>query len=186
MKPIHEVLGSLLTPETRIGRWVIAQVFLAAEQTTCAKSIKRGFGVGAALIHPDGCRIASLGYNGAARGCPHCTGQPPDINEDGDCVVCVHAEHNAILNAAFLGVQTRGLICVCTRCPCYRCAVALHQAGVREVIYFEHNSAGKIPTRVVDLGNDVGLSLLQYPPEMVTWANSNVSTLIRHIKGANP
>jgi dCMP deaminase len=80
----------------------------------------------------------SHGYNGAPRGLPHCTDEGVGclLGADGSCIRAVHAEFNAIINAAYLGVSTSGCTLVSTHRPCVRvCAPAIVNAGIREVIW---------------------------------------------------
>jgi dCMP deaminase len=87
-------------------------------------------------------RIVSTGYNGAPSGLPHC--------EEVGCVretrgvasgerheLCrgLHAEQNAIIQAAMHGTAVRGGSVFCTHKPCILCTKMLINAGVRRVYY---------------------------------------------------
>lgn len=89
-------------------------------------------------------RIVSTGYNGAPSGLPHC--------EDVGCVredrgiasgerheLCrgLHAEQNAIIQAALHGTAVRGGSVYCTHKPCVLCTKMLINAGIRQVYYAE-------------------------------------------------
>lgn len=89
-------------------------------------------------------RIVSTGYNGAPSGLPHC--------EDVGCVressgvasgerheLCrgLHAEQNAIIQAAMHGTAVRGGTVFCTHKPCILCTKMLINAGARRVYYAE-------------------------------------------------
>jgi len=78
-------------------------------------------------------RIISTGYNGVPSGLPHCT---PDIcNEDGPCTRTVHAEANAIVHAAKVGIKTDYATLYTTISPCLDCAKLIINAGIDTVIF---------------------------------------------------
>lgn len=82
-------------------------------------------------------RIISTGYNGLAR---NLNDDPKDHPERHDRQLekyswYVHAENNAIYNAALAGVSTAGSTAYVTLAPCLPCAMALIQAGVTKVVY---------------------------------------------------
>lgn len=81
----------------------------------------------------------ATGYNGAARGVPHC-----DTNNHGcrpedppGCRQVVHAEVNAIAMAARTGVAVQGATAYVTHRPCFACFSVLVNAGVAEIVYGE-------------------------------------------------
>ena len=74
--------------------------------------------------------ILSTGYNGSIRGLPHCE----DVGcmmEDGHCVATVHAEANAILQAANNGVRIAGAEIYTTASPCWPLLQAHRERGDR-------------------------------------------------------
>lgn len=89
-------------------------------------------------------RIVSTGYNGTPRGvkncfeggCPRCSGNTPSGADLGECV-CLHAEENAIAQAAYHGISLRNSILYVTLSPCLTCARLVISAGIKEVVY-EH------------------------------------------------
>jgi len=101
-------------------------------------------------------RIISTGYNGTPHGIKNCC--------DGGCIrckkrdngeidwfeyeescVCIHAEQNAIIQAAYLGASTKGATIYATANPCSSCAKMLINAGiVRVVCRKQHHDAGGI------------------------------------------
>lgn len=96
-----------------------------ARRSTCPRAA-----VGAVLVSPEGW-IISTGYNGSESGAPHCV----DVGcfmVDGHCARTIHAEKNALLQAAARGVSTRGARCYSTMRPCFRCQMELRQAGIVE------------------------------------------------------
>ena len=96
---------------------------------------------GAVIVGPDR-EVRSMGYNGLPRG----IADTPERLHDKDLKrsLVVHAEMNAILNAARIGVSTRGCTLylaltdesgqVWGGAPCTRCTVEIIQAGISEVV----------------------------------------------------
>lgn len=91
--------------------------------------------VGCVVVDADTMSIISTGYNGSPRGTEHCTSACLDRTSGSDFRKCraLHAELNAILNAAFNGVNTRGAVMYLTTTPCVFCSRAIVQAGISEV-----------------------------------------------------
>jgi dCMP deaminase len=87
-------------------------------------------------------RIISTGYNGTPRGvtncfeggCARCAGTAPSGSSLEECI-CVHAEQNAICQAAYYGTRLAGATIYVTISPCLTCAKLLINAGIREVVY---------------------------------------------------
>lgn len=78
--------------------------------------------------------ILSTGYNGAPRGLSHCDDVDHEIS-DGHCVRTVHAEANAIIQAARHGIAIEGSMIYLTTSPCYDCFKMIVNAGIRRVVY---------------------------------------------------
>jgi len=97
--------------------------------------------VGCVVVGPDR-EIRSTGFNGFPRG----IADDPDRLEDRAFkypLIC-HAEENAIMHAARIGVALKGCVAYVTWPPCTRCARGLIQAGVSEVV---HPAGIDIPER---------------------------------------
>lgn len=103
--------------------------------------------VGAVLVNQNN-RIITTGYNGSPKGikncneggCERCTLKIKGKVSSGeglDKCICVHAEENAIIQAANEGISTDHSTCYCTNLPCVNCAKILIQAGVSKVYYKE-------------------------------------------------
>jgi len=86
-------------------------------------------------------RILVTGYVGSPAGFPHCDEVGHEIKrtveEDGSvsehCVRTVHAEQNAICQAAKLGVSIEGSTVYCRMTPCRTCAMLLINCGVKRI-----------------------------------------------------
>ena len=110
---------------------------LARKRTTC---IRRG--VGAVIVKDN--RVMATGYNGVPRGIEHC--------EDAGCLrakmnvpsgqrheLCrgLHAEQNAIIQAACLGQSIEGSTLYCTTQPCMICSKMIINAGIKRIVIKE-------------------------------------------------
>lgn len=91
--------------------------------------------VGAVLVSPDR-QMLSTGYNGSIRGMPHCD-DIGHLMEDGHCVRTVHAEVNAIVQAAKKGVAVEGATIYITCNPCWNCFKSITNAGISQIVYGE-------------------------------------------------
>lgn len=100
------------------------------------------------LKHKVGCilvknnQILSTGYNGAARGLKHCleNGCIRAGIESGKAIEkcrAIHAEQNAIINAAKQGTSIINSVCYCTHKPCITCLKMLYNAEISEIHYIE-------------------------------------------------
>ncbi|PIZ73811.1 dCMP deaminase [Candidatus Peregrinibacteria bacterium CG_4_10_14_0_2_um_filter_43_11] len=98
-----------------------------ASRGTCPKAK-----VGALLVK-DG-SIISTGYNGSPVGEKHC--YEAGCNEaDGHCQRAVHAELNAILQAAKHGNSTKDATLYITHFPCNHCLKAIRNCGITGIVY---------------------------------------------------
>lgn len=98
-----------------------------AQRSTCLRR-----SVGAVIVRDR--RLLVTGFNGAVRGQPHCLEAGCDM-KDGHCVRAVHAEMNAVIQAALHGVSTMDSVVYCTSQPCHGCTKVLLNAGVVDVVY---------------------------------------------------
>ena len=81
-------------------------------------------------------RILATGYNGSIAGLPHCD-EVGHMMEEGHCVRTVHAEQNAVTQAARHGISIDGATVYTTASPCWPCFKNLANAGVKEMVYAE-------------------------------------------------
>jgi len=103
---------------------------MAREVATRATCDRRH--VGAVLVIDK--MVVSTGYNGSLRGTDHCD-QAGHMMVEGHCVRTVHAEANALYQAARRGVRTDGATAYVTDFPCWDCFQALVSAGVVRIVY---------------------------------------------------
>ena len=107
--------------------YFMATAFLIASRSACGR-----LHVGCVLVsggaHKN--RIIAAGYNGFLPGTPH-SSRVRDGHEQGT----VHAEQNAIVDAARRGSSVEGAIAYVTHFPCVNCAKILAGAGIAAIKY---------------------------------------------------
>lgn len=130
---------------------------LVATRATCQRRA-----VGAVVVRDR--RILATGYNGAPRGLPHCPEQGPEHDwpegcmRSGHCIRSLHAEQNALLQAAMIGIPCQGATMYVTCQPCNTCAKMLINAGIQRVVY-----EGEYPDEFAqDLFRQANLELVRY------------------------
>lgn len=124
-----------------MDKWDERFMDLAFKVSTWSSCFKENRQVGAVITKDK--RILTTGYNGASSGIMSC-------KEKGECLrvklnipsgtrheICyaVHAEQNAIIQAAKLGVSVDGATLYCTHQPCVICAKMIINSGIRRVVY---------------------------------------------------
>lgn len=95
-------------------------------------------------------RIICTGYVGSPSGMPHCDDAGHDlkqvIDDDGTvrqhCVRTVHAEQNAIVQAARYGLPLEGTTLYCSMEPCRVCAMLIASSGIARVVARRRYHAG--------------------------------------------
>jgi dCMP deaminase len=88
-------------------------------------------------------RVIATGYNGAPQGIPSCVDKQECLRkklgiESGtrhEICYAVHAEQNAIIQAARVGCSVEGCTLYCTHQPCVICAKIIINAGIKRVVY---------------------------------------------------
>jgi len=112
-------------------------VDLVSRRSTCLRR-----GVGAVLVKDK--RLLTTGYNGAPSGLRHCLEvgclrEEMKVSSGERHELCrgLHAEQNAIIQAAVHGVSIKGATLYCTNHPCSICLKMLINAGIAEIVYRE-------------------------------------------------
>lgn len=103
--------------------------YAVSERSTCDRAF-----VGSVLVRDK--RILTTGFNGSPAGLEHCD-EAGHLMVEGHCVRTIHAETNAIIQAALHGVSTRGATCYVTHLPCINCTKVLINAGITRIVYSE-------------------------------------------------
>ena len=116
----------------------------AATRSTCMRKH-----VGAVIVRDR--TVLSTGYNGSIRGLPHCD-DVGCVMEDGHCITTVHAEANAILQAAKNGVSVDGAEIYTTASPCWNCFKLIANAGIRRISFGEFYREERIRETAQQIG----------------------------------
>jgi dCMP deaminase len=138
----------------------IAQV--VATRSTCPRKY-----VGSVLVRDR--TILSTGYNGSIRGMPHCS-DVGHMMEDNHCVATIHAEANAIIQAAKNGVLIDKATCYVTASPCWNCFKQLANAGVQRICFGEFYR----DERIFDIAKQIQIELVHVPLPGVTLPGLNI------------
>jgi len=108
---------------------------LVAKRSTCLRR-----SVGAIIVKDK--RILTTGYNGAPSGIRHCLEvgclrEQLNVASGERHELCrgIHAEQNAIIQAAFHGVSIKDSTLFCTNLPCSICAKMIINAGIKKIYY---------------------------------------------------
>ena len=130
------------------------EYFMSIARVVASRSTCDRRHVGAVLVRDR--TILSTGYNGSIRGMPHCD-DVGHMMENGHCVATIHAEANAIIQAARNGVKIDGATVYVTASPCWNCFKMLANAGVSRVVFGEFYG----DERIVDVASRIGIELVE-------------------------
>ena len=121
-----------------------------ATRSTCERKH-----VGAVIVRDK--TILSTGYNGSVRGLPHCDDEG-HMMEDGHCVRTIHAETNAIIQAAKNGTAIDGATIYVTASPCWPCFKTIANAGIRKIVFGEFYR----DQRIFETAQRLGIELVDH------------------------
>ena len=124
--------------------------YAVSERSTCDRAF-----VGCVLVLDK--RILTTGFNGSPAGQDHCD-EVGHLLVDGHCVRTIHAETNAIIQAALHGVSTRDCTCYVTHFPCINCSKALINAGIIRLVY---NVAYRVDKNAMKFLTDANIEISQ-------------------------
>ena len=111
--------------------------------------------VGAVIVRDKS--ILATGYNGAVRGLPHCDDEG-HLMEEGHCVRTVHAEANAIVQAARNGMRIDQSGIYVTASPCWGCFRLIANAGITKIVFGEFYRDQKI----FEFSQKLGIELVDF------------------------
>jgi len=131
---------------------------LVAQRSTCTRRA-----VGAIIVKDK--RILSTGYNGAPTGIRHCLEvgclreslQVPS-GERHELCRGIHAEQNAIIQAAYHGVSVKNAVLYCTNQPCAICAKMIINAGIKKIYY----QSGYTDALAQEMLTEAGIDLIKH------------------------
>jgi dCMP deaminase len=119
-----------------------------ATRSTCSRK-----NVGAVIVRDR--TILSTGYNGSLRGAPHCDEAGHDMEND-HCVRTVHAEANAVAQAAKHGVRIDEAEIYVTASPCLTCFKLIANSGIRKIFFKEFYR----DKRITEYAQQAGVTLV--------------------------
>lgn len=150
-----------------MDKWDVRFMELADEVASWSSCYQSNRQVGAVIVKDK--RILTTGYNGAPSGIVSC-------KEKGECLrkklnipsgtrheICyaVHAEQNAIIQAAKIGVSVQGATIYVTHQPCSICTKMIINSGINRVVFRE----GYPDEFSVELLKEAGVELIKFSPE---------------------
>ena len=125
------------------------QYFMNIAQEVATRSTCDRKYIGSVIVRDK--TILSTGYNGSIRGLPHCDEAGHEM-ENGHCIRTIHAEANAIVQAARNGVNIDGGEIFVTASPCYNCFKMIANAGIRKIYFGEFYRDERIKKHADELG----------------------------------
>lgn len=111
---------------------------LVATWSSCYQNNRK---IGAVIV--DDKRVLTTGYNGAPSGIKSCVDKGECLRRKrqipsgtrAELCYAIHAEQNAIIQAARLGISVKGATLYCTHQPCVICSKMIVNAGIARVVY---------------------------------------------------
>ena len=150
-----------------MDKWDARFMDMAQQVSTWSSCFRAGRSIGCVIVKDK--RIMTTGYNGAPAGILPCRDRKECLRDKlgipsgtrAEICYATHAEQNAIIQAAKLGVSIDGATLYCTHQPCSVCAKMIINAGIRRIVYRE----GYPDDFSLALLNEAGVTLERYQPE---------------------
>jgi dCMP deaminase len=149
-------MSAPISPRASWDEYFMSIAQVVSTRSTCERKY-----VGAVIVRNR--TILSTGYNGSIRGMPHCT-DVGHMMDAGHCVATIHAECNAILQAAKNGVMIDGGVIYVTASPCWNCFKQCANAGLVRICYGEFYR----DERIFEVAGKIGIELVHIPLPGVT------------------
>ncbi len=164
LKMLQRIIREFMPPRPSWHEYFMSMAQVAATRSNC---IKRR--IGAIIVREK--QIISTGYNGTPKGitncdeggCPRCWGFGESGHGLGECI-CVHAEENAIVQAACNGISIQNSTLYSTFCPCSYCAKSIINAGIKCVVYRDSYVMDEVSTRLFREAGVEMIALERTPP----------------------
>jgi dCMP deaminase len=138
------------------------QYFMTIAQVVASRSTCDRKHVGAVIVRDK--TILSTGYNGSIRGMPHCN-EVGHLMENDHCVGTIHAEANALVQAARNGVNINDASIYITASPCWSCFKLIANAGIQAIYFGEFYR----DERIFDVARTVGIQLMHVEGRLPDW-----------------
>jgi dCMP deaminase len=130
------------------------QYFMQIAREVATRSTCDRKHVGAVIVRDK--NILATGYNGSIRGLGHCD-EEGHMLEDGHCVRTIHAEANAVIQAAKNGSRIEGASIYVTASPCWGCFKMIANAGLTKIVYGEFYR----DQRIFEFAQKLGIELVK-------------------------
>ena len=133
---------------------------MVATRSTCNRGSDLKFlpgrkGVGAVIVRNR--IILCTGYNGSIRGAPHCD-DVGHMMEGGHCVRTIHAELNAVVQAARNGINIDGATMYITASTCWTCFKMAANAGIKRIVFGQFYR----DERIFEVAKKIGIELVDF------------------------
>ena len=159
---LYAIYGVFMSERPDWDEYFMEMAVLTAARSTCLRRQ-----VGAVIVSDR--HIVATGYNGAPRGLAHCAERGGCIREKmgipsgerHELCVALHAEQNAIIQAATLGQSIERATIYITNQPCTICSKMIINAGIRRIVVKE----GYPDKLSVDLLAEAGLKIVMLGDE---------------------
>lgn len=127
MSKIDDIKQQIMKWDDRISwhEYFMNIAILASSRSPCER-----LHVGCVIVKNN--RVLSMGYNGFLSGAPH-----KSIVVDNHEQATVHAEHNAVSDAANRGISLNESIAYITHYPCLNCTKLLCASGIKDIYYHD-------------------------------------------------
>ena len=136
------------------------EYFLKIAEALSTRSTCDRLHVGALIVKDK--MILSTGYNGAPKHLPHCDDVGHEI-VDGHCIRTIHAEANALIQAAKHGTAIDGATMYLTNSPCYDCFKMVVNAGIKKIVYQNfYMSRYEASKAVLSLAKKAKIQIINY------------------------
>jgi dCMP deaminase len=142
-------------PRSSWDEYFMAIARVVATRSTCDRKH-----VGAVIVRDK--MLLTTGYNGSIRGLPHCD-DVGHLMQDGHCIRTVHAEANAIAQAARNGIRLEEGSIYVTASPCFGCFKLIANSGLKRIVFGEFYR----DERIFELSRELGIELVHLPIEQV-------------------
>ena len=140
------------SPPRDRASWDLYFMRIAADVATRATCDRKH--VGAVIVRDK--NILATGYNGSIHGLGHCD-EEGHMMEEGHCVRTIHAEANAVIQAAKNGSRIEGGAIYVTASPCWGCFKMIANAGLVKIVYGEFYR----DQRIFDFAQRLGIELVK-------------------------
>ncbi|MDD4796656.1 MAG: dCMP deaminase family protein [Eubacteriales bacterium] len=147
-----------------MDKWDRRFMELAEQVATWSSCFQPNRQIGAIIVKDK--RIMTTGYNGAPAGVLSCKERQSCLRREMDIpsgqraefCYAIHAEQNAVIQAARMGISIAGATLYCTHQPCSICAKIIVNAGIARIVY-RHPYPDAFTARIVD---EAGVTMERY------------------------